>query len=267
MERVKNDTLVLCEKIDGIIDYKLKRFYFVREEKLFNEIKKQKGISKNQVANEFFTPTLKSSLTFELNNAFKNDNSNFKLKGKIIIDIENKKILTLISYSTTSDSTKIDLVKKTVDELYNLWNLDRFKEIGTLELPFVLKKEKIKLLRRIEMRFFTTSFYRLDNYPGEHPRILKKAGEYFSKAIKAYQNKDYNSSIEYFSKSYKLDKKNIDALYNRAAIYYEIGKIELSCKDWNELSKLGQKRGIELLRNNCKKTTYNNVHKKLLNSN
>ena len=74
----------------------------------------------------------------------------------------------------------------------------------------------------------------------------------------SYQNKDYDNSIKNFTKSYELDPKNIDALYNRAAIYYETGKLELACKDWNELSELGQKRGIELLRNNCKKTTYNN---------
>ncbi len=91
-------------------------------------------------------------------------------------------------------------------------------------------------------------------------RVIQKAREYFNKGISSYQSKDYENSIKNFTKSYELDPKNIDALYNRAAIFFEIEKLELACKDWNELSELGQKRGIELLKKNCKKTTYNNVY-------
>ena len=35
----------------------------------------------------------------------------------------------------------------------------------------------------------------------------------------------------------------------------ETGKLELACKDWNELSELGQKRRLDLLKNHCKKLT------------
>ncbi|RED43402.1 TPR repeat protein [Seonamhaeicola aphaedonensis] len=257
IERVKNDTLILCERIDGMEIDKLKRFYFVREQKLFNEIKIEKGESKNQIANEFYTPTLRSSLELELNKAFKNKHSNFKAKGVITIDLKNREINTLISYSNTSDSNKIKRVRKVIDKSYKLWDLKRFKHLETLEMPFVLKDEKTKTFRGISMKFFTNSFYQLDHFYGGDTRIIQKAGEYFNKAINSYQNKDYESSIKNFTKSYELDPKNIDALYNRAAIYYEIGKLELACKDWNELSELGQKKGIELLKNNCKKTTYN----------
>lgn len=260
LETIKKDTLIICEKIDGLENDKLKRFYFVREQKLFNEIKERKGTKINQIANKFYTPTLKSSLELELNNAFKKKHSNFKGKGKIQIDLHNKKIETYISYSNTEDSLKINLIKKTIDKSYKLWKLNRFKGLQTLELPFVFKDEKTRTFYGISMKFFTDSFYLLDNYYGGETRVIQKAGEYFNKAIKAYQNKDFNTSIEYFTKSYKLDPKNIDALYNRATIYYETEKMELACKDWNELSELGQKKGIELLKKKCKKTTYNNMH-------
>jgi len=261
IERIKNDTLIICEKIDGMENDKLKRFYFVREQKLFNEIKEKKGINKNQIANEFYTPTLKSSLMLELNKAFKNKHSNFKAKGSITIDLKNKRVNTIINYSNTSDSSKIKRVKKVINKSYKLWNLNKFKHLETLEMPFVLKDEKTRTFRGISMKFFTNSFYQLDHFHGGDTRVIQKAGEYFNKGIKFYQNKDYESSIKNFTKSYELDPKNVDALYNRAAIYYETGKLELACKDWNELSELGQKRGIELLKNNCKKTTYNNGYK------
>ena len=260
IEIIKNDTLVLCEKISGIKDDKLKRFYFVRKEKLFNEIKEHKGTNKNQVANKFYTPTTKSNLIFKLNNAFNKNHDNFRLKGKIIIDIKHKRVQTFISYSSTSDSTKIKRIKKILNKTYKLWDIERFGELETLELPFVLKDQKTKMFQGFSMKFFTTSFYKLNNSNGGDLNLILKAGEYFSKAINAYQNKEYNKSIEYFSKSYELDPINIDALYNRAAIYYETGKIELACKDWIELSNLGQKGGIELLKKYCKKTTYNTLY-------
>lgn len=257
IDRVKNDTLILCERINGMENDKLKRFYFVREQKLFNQIKKEKGESKSQAANEFYTPTLKSSLTLELNKAFKKKHSNFKARGIIIIDLKNKKISALINYSNTNDSSKIERIKKVINKSYKLWDLNKFKHLDKLEMPFVLKDEKTKTFRGISMKFFTDSFYQLDHFYGGDTRVIQKAGEYFNNGIRCYQNKDYENSIKNFTKSYELDPKNIDALYNRAAIYYEAGKLELACKDWNELSELGQKRGIELLKNNCKKTTYN----------
>ncbi len=142
IEKVKNDTLILCERINGMENDKLKRFYFVREQKLFNEIKKGKGESKNQVANEFYTPTLKSSLMLELNKAFKKKHSNFKAKGIITIDLKNKNISTLINFSNTNDSSKIERIKKVINKSYKLWKLDKFEHLEKLEMPFVLKDEK-----------------------------------------------------------------------------------------------------------------------------
>jgi len=252
IDRIKNDTLILSERINGMGDDKLKRLYFIREKKIFNEIKKQKGGIKKQIANEFYTPVLKSSLMLELNKAFKKKHSNFKLKGKVIIDLVNKKVQTKITYSNTIDSSKIKRVKKVIGKSYKLWNLERFDGIETITLPFVLKDKKTKTVWGISMKFFTTSFYYLDTVHGGDLKTNQKAGEYFAKAIKAFQNKEYENSIFCFSKSYELDSKNIDALYNRAAVYYEMGKTELACKDWISLSQLGQKRGMELLNNHCK---------------
>ena len=48
VESIKKDTLILCEKIDGFKNDKLKRFYFVKKKSLFSSIKAQKAQSKNQ---------------------------------------------------------------------------------------------------------------------------------------------------------------------------------------------------------------------------
>ncbi|MEP5254563.1 MAG: tetratricopeptide repeat protein [Winogradskyella arenosi] len=259
IEGIANDTLILSERMEGFENDKLKRFYFVRAQKLFNDIKKKKGDLKNQIANQFYTPVLTSSLMLQLNKGFKKKHSNFKVKGTITIDLKNEKINTLIHDATTADSSNLQRIKTIINNSYSLWNLDKFKHIETLQMPFVLKDEKTKTYRGITVKFFTDSFYQLDNFYGGDIRVIQKARTHFNKGLKAYQKKKYEDAITFFSKSYRLDSKNIDALYNRAAIHYETGKLVLACKDWEELSQLGQIKGTTLFTNHCRKPTTNKI--------
>jgi hypothetical protein len=45
--------------------------------------------------------------------------------------------------------------------------------------------------------------------------------------------------------------ENIDALYNKGAVYFESGDKENACKVWKEISEIGQVNGKELYLNNC----------------
>ncbi|MBC3847609.1 hypothetical protein H8K90_14525 [Winogradskyella echinorum] len=251
IEKIKNDTLIITENIDNLEDDKIKRFYFIREQNKFEEFKNQQNGSTDQVAKPYYTPTLKSSLTLQLNNAFKEKHSNFKAKGTIIIDIKNKKIESSIYTSDTNDSTKIKRVISVLNESFSLWNLERFKDLETIKLPFVFRDEKTKTFRGITIVFFTNSYKKLDEIYGDDIYDIRDAKKFFNKGLKAYQKNDFEKAINFFTKSYNLDSVNIDALYNIAAIYYETGSLELACVNWKKLSELGQKRGISLLENHC----------------
>ncbi|MFH7010861.1 hypothetical protein ACHRV5_03260 [Flavobacterium sp. FlaQc-52] len=80
---------------------------------------------------------------------------------------------------------------------------------------------------------------------------LRKSSDYFNKALVAYQQKRYSESITYFTESYNFDRKNIDALYNKAAVYFESGDKENACKVWLEISMLGQVNAKQLFLDNC----------------
>lgn len=257
IEKITTDTLILLERIEGLDNDKLKRFFLESEEAIFQRIKKEKGSSKDQIASELYTPTQNKSLEIQLNEAFKRKHKNFKVRGEIKIDIQQEKVETKIFYSTTQDSKNINRIKNTIDSSFKFWNLEKFSDINSIKIPFVLKDENVDGYRGINLNYFTKSFYGLDNFYGGDTRIIQTAGQFFNKGIEAYQQKQYSNAIEFFTESYRLDPKNIDALYNRAALFFELNHKEMACNDWKELENLGQVRASELRKEHCQ-TSNNN---------
>ncbi len=66
----------------------------------------------------------------------------------------------------------------------------------------------------------------------------KKINELLSSANKNLEDKNYNSTIEEFSKVLSIDKKNPAALFGRGVAYFETEKFEQSQNDFLTLEKL-----------------------------
>ncbi|MFC4479448.1 tetratricopeptide repeat protein [Flavobacterium chungangensis] len=251
VEKATKDSLVLCEKIDGLADDKLKRAYFVRQEVIISKFKEENKNEKNIVASKLFAPKTNGTIEIDLNKAFKNNYSNFELVGNLKIYPDKKRIKTEITFSTQKDSSRIRLVKKVIDGTFEKWNLKDFKDYESIEIPFVLKSEITKTFWGISVIFFTTDLTEFERIYGVEMKDIRKSSDYFNKGLIAYEEKKYLESIAYFSESYKFNSKNIDALYNKAAIYFESGDKENACKVWLEISILGQVEGKQLFLKNC----------------
>jgi tetratricopeptide (TPR) repeat protein len=251
VEKVTNDSLVLCEKIDGLADDKLKRSYFVKQELIISKLKEENKNVKNIVASKLFSPKTNGTIELDLNKAFKNNYSNFELVGNLKIYPEKKSIKTEITFSTQKDSSRIKIVKKVIDNSFQKWILKDFKDYESIEIPFVLKSEITKTYWGIKVIFFTTDLSEFERISGVGMEDLRKSSDYFNKGLLAYEKKRYLESIAYFSESYKFNSKNIDALYNKAAIYFESGDKDNACKVWLEISILGQTEAKQLFLKNC----------------
>lgn len=251
IEKIVNDTLTMCEKIDGFTNDKLRRYYLIKQDILIANFKDKYKNKKNIVASKLFTPKTESTIEIELNRAFKNNYSNFKLIGNLKIFPKEKKIKTQITYSTKKDSSSIRTVKKVIDSSFEKWNLNDFDDYETVELPFIIKSEISKTYWGIKVIFFTKDLNELDIVFGGKLEDIRKSSEYFEKGIKAYQEKKYSKAIEYFTVSYKIDSKNLDALYNKAAVLFESGDKVNACNVWKEISNLGQVNGKDLYQNYC----------------
>lgn len=251
IEKIANDSLILCEKIEGVSDDKLKRLYFSRQEVVLAKFKEENKNKKDIVASKLFTPKTNGTIELDLNKAFKNNYSNFELVGNLKIYPQQKRVKTAIIFSTQNDSSRIRIVKKVVDQSFDKWNLKDFQDYESIEIPFVLQSEITKRYWGISVIFFTKDLSEFERLSGGNMDDLRNSSVCFNKALVAYQEKRYIESIALFTESYKFNPKNIDALYNKAAVYFESGDKENACKVWLEISILGQSNAKELYLENC----------------
>ena len=255
IEKSSSDTLVICQKIAGLENDKLKRSYLVNEKVLFStELKKRKG-EKNIVAMKLFTPKLNVDLESEIVTAFNNNISNIDVIGSLTIFPSKKVVTSEISYSSVK-SNKIGIINKVINNTFDKWDLTNFEEFESIKIPFIIRCEYKSYsgatYRGVRVLYFTNTISEFDYISKYRPLSdMEKSNDLFQKGIKAYTEKNYSKAAEYFSKSYKTDPGNIDALYNKAVSYFDGGDKENACKTWKELVDLGQINGIELYKNNC----------------
>ncbi|MBO9584294.1 MAG: hypothetical protein J7574_09060 [Flavobacterium sp.] len=251
IEKVTNDSLVLCEKIDGLADDKLKRSYFVKQEVIISKFREENKNEKNIIASKLFSPKTNGTIELDLNKAFKNNYSNFELIGNLKIYPGKKRIKTAITSSTQKDSSRIRTVKKVIDGSFEKWNLNGFEDYESVEIPFVLKSEITRTYWGIDVIFFTSDLTEFKRIYGINLQDARKSSDYYKLGLISYEKKNYLEAISYFSESFKFNPENIDALYNMAAIYFESGDKENACKVWLELSVLGQTEGKQLFIEKC----------------
>ena len=185
IEKITNDSLTLSEKIDGLANDKLRRFYFVKQNVLISNFKEKNKNNYNIVASKLFTPKTSSTIEIELNNAFNNNYSNFELIGNLKIFPKENRIKTQITFSTQKDSTRIRTIKKVIDNSFDKWKLTDFNEYESIELPFVLKSEITKTYWGIKVIFFTQDLNELEIISGGKAETNRKGSELFNKGIKA----------------------------------------------------------------------------------
>lgn len=251
IEKLTNDSLVLSENIKNTTDDKLRRTYLVREEILNLKFKELNSGNKNLKATKLYTPKAISSLVNDLNKAFKGNYSNFNLIGKLKIFPNEKKVKTSITYSTQKDSTHIKTVEKVINNSFHNWELTDFKIYESIEIPFVVESVKTKHIRVIFIHYFMYNLDQLNKRRGVKIEDIRESSNLFNLGIQSYQQKEYTKAIEYFTKSYDLNPKNIDALYNKVVVYSESGDKESACKELIKISEMGQVKAKELLKTYC----------------
>ena len=175
--------------------------------------------------------------------------SNFDLIGSLTIFPSKKLVTSDIDYSSTKKISKLEIITTIIDNSFNSWDLTNFEKFESIKIPFIFRSESTEIFKGIKMIFFTNNISEFDFVYRRKLEDMRKSGELFQKGINAYSEKKYIKAAEYFSESFKTDPENLDALYNKAAAYYEGGDKENACKTWKELVDLGQTNGIELYKN------------------
>lgn len=262
IQKLTQDSLILIERINGIKeDDKIKKHWFIR-----SSIIKKKNINvhKNDsvvIANEHFTPTLNKGFAGDFLKEFnkKSRYPVFNLVGNIIFYPKKEKLQIQISNNSDQDVIKnqknIDFIKTTIEKTYSNWNLNDFKNFNKVYLPFVIRSYYNRFDGGTSSG--TTIFYFI-NDPNDIEKIygikmedLILSNENFQKGVKAIEKENYEKAINYFLKSYEIDNRKIDALYNIVSIYsFKQDKIN-ECKYLKMLMDLEQTEGIRNYNEKC----------------
>ncbi|MFD1603173.1 hypothetical protein ACFSJW_06265 [Flavobacterium artemisiae] len=253
IEKTTKDSLTLSQKLSDTPDEKLTRLYLLREEIVIANFKEKFKDKSNIVASTKFTPKTKKTFLKLLGEDFKKNGTynNLRFNGKLFIYPKEKKVETTILYATNNDS-QIKKIKKFLDESFEDWDLTGFENFDSIELPFIYEVKKKELIRGNDIRFFVNDVSIFDHLGGTTIDNKQKSLNYFKKAVESFQQKKFLKAAELFGKSFEINPENLDALYNKAACFSEIGDKENACKTWKQISDFGQVSGKELYLNNCK---------------
>ncbi|WP_264550181.1 hypothetical protein [Flavobacterium sp. N2820] len=255
VERISKDTLILCERIDGQQNDRLKCYHLIREETLnLNFLQKYQG-KKEIVATKLFTPLLKGDIQGAIFKELGDKNiSNYHVIGNLKIYKE-KKITAQIIESSTNDSTKINIITRILENSYDKWDFKNFSQFDKIIIPFVLRVQRTTDkgigFKGINILYHTHDLEDVNRLYGPKISDLSKALELYDEGTKAYSKGKYLKAAELFSQSYELNPQELDGLYNKAIALFQGGDKTGACKVWEELVKLGQTNGKEMYKTYC----------------
>lgn len=252
IEKISQDSLIIVEQIDDMKIDKLKRHYLVNKNSI-NTIKRNEHDLDTEIyADYYYTPVFLGDMQKILNNTLKGYRDNLKLKGTINLLIKDKKVDAIVTYRDKVDPLRETTIINFLDNSYPLWDLSGFEKYDKVSIDFVLIMEKTKTFRGLNIALFTDSFTQLKGLYGLPLEIIRESNKYYKMGIEYYNNNQLELAIENFTKSYEVNHTLIDALYNRAASYYNLGKFKEACQDWKTLNNLEQVEGAKMYRNKCK---------------
>lgn len=262
IEKLTQDSLVLIQRIDGIVDAdKINRYWLTKSTVLKeNYVDKHKNDS-IIIAVEHFTPTFKQNLSKAIMDKFKNKSRfpNFKLIGNLVFyPVANKlemEILNSGDKEVVSNKNNIDLIKPIIEQTFSNWNLTDFQKFKKIYLPFVLDcfstNDGSFYSKGSTIYYFETNTDYFESFSGRGGDKFK-SNENFANGVKAIQNKNLEKALKYFLESYNLDLGKVDALYNISNIYSYKGDKVNECKYLKKLRELGQTEGTKNYEMKCR---------------
>lgn len=184
----------------------------------------------------------------------------YNISGKMIINLDTKKIQVIIETKDTDKKNILNKVTKNLEKSYKNWNFENFSNFKFVEIPFFAKGTTYGNIKR---KIRNKTYYNLLKSPTLEFIVEKSADKQitaeelslstqdYNEGVNAFKNGDYEKAIEYFNQSYQHYKYNLEALYSKAAAYYELGNIEETCKTLKVLTNLGQVKARKQIEHYC----------------
>lgn len=255
IDEITSKTLILSESIEGVESHHLRRYFLVKKEAL-EEKKRQETAEELLVATEYLTPTHKSIYK---NPALFRKISNFpyRTKGLLVIDLINKESNVYLEDFEMKKQKDLEkemlLLQEILSVPYEHWNLKRFDNYQKIEIPFLINNREIDKKYELDIVYYKDdlNLFDTENYYPPSDEDKSASLSFYEKGIDAFNNQKYQEAVSLFDKAFSLDARNIDALYNKAVVYYHTKDIQNACLVWSQLEALGQVKGKNFRAKNC----------------
>ncbi|MES2960884.1 MAG: TonB family protein, partial [Pseudomonadota bacterium] len=78
------------------------------------------------------------------------------------------------------------------------------------------------------------------------------ANDYYNAGVKEFSANNFSRALMLFDQCLSLNSKDVDALYNKGAIYLKQKDIDKACKEWYKIKTLGKTDADQLVEKYCK---------------
>ncbi len=262
IEKLTKDSLIVVASNEETSKDKIKKQWFVKTSNIKNAIFEKTKNDSVIIATKNFTPTLKGNLMMNVCKELDKEGRfpNYNLIGNIVFFPKKNKIKLEIN---NLDEIKkynhfVGIQKSVIENSVDQWDFSNFMHFDKVILPMIYgtKIRKNKDGRYDDLctvNFFTNNVNNINN----GKPVLANDGEDYKKVyiegLKSLQQKNYSDALSKLKKSYELNNRNVDALYNIAAIYSLQNDNENACKTLKTLKDLEQTEGTKLFDKYCTK--------------
>lgn len=263
IEKLTADSLILSQKIENMEDKDLFRYYLVPLKQVrqlrFEEVKGKDTLAASPILGPVFKNGLSKrniSTVDPEHPANTKENSNYRFNGELIFDINQKKVTFSIKDFEAQNKKEIEKKIEYLTTARN-WNFTGAKDFKYATIPFSFVhyyKKSGKNETFGDVYTLYTSDYN-DAFITEKIGLgdIEESNKYFDFAVLQYQKKNYKEAINLFEKSFQINKRNLNAYYNFAAMTYSTGNKEKACETYKFLKEEGQKAAEKEFNQKCLK--------------
>jgi hypothetical protein len=249
VEKLSIDTLVLSEVSQVKPDHKLDRYYFVKKNILSQKhpIKLKENIP---VYNKYNSPRVHKTFDEYLQTCNAGNNKEFSFKGSLVFDHKNRSINATLNFLDKLGTNRAAMIKSCLENTYLYWDFSELEDYAKAKINFVAKS--FSHTEQINFYFCTENMDKIGSFDSVDFTKIDQSIVYYKNGISDLQDSLFDSAINNFSLSYKLDNIRIDAIYKRAEAFLMKGDNKKACKDWNFLISLDQELGRSKYKEYCK---------------
>ena len=243
--------LVLSQFNNEIPGNRLNRYYFINSDFLFDYLKKNQKLhitDSSQIdCDNHICPTFTGNFFDLFKEKFKLVNEIKFLRGYFIINSAGWISNMHVDSSKNFSHGEIESINKIISATSNSWILPPTPGPFQFKISFAMKVFPIKPLYGVFFEFFPER---------RNKRLsleqMNEADQHFDKGNRFFDKKNYQKAVFEFERCIAIDSLYVDAYYNLAYTYQQLGKKEMACQTWKKLSEMGQKQGEALYDQNCK---------------